>query len=153
MAVGMFGPAIPPELFEVLNTAVAAVCFVVCCYCGFYFLTEYRDMRSGLSLTLLEALRELLNRRLAVGTMIAFFGVGTRAAWVSAGRIFEALGFDASPMGKMPLVFFPIASTLILILGGACVARAITPRLLGRYAYLVTFGAVLFAIVATQAWR
>jgi hypothetical protein len=146
----MFVPSIPPELFEVLNAAVTAVCLVVMAYCGFYFVTEWRQMRRHLSMTEFETGRELLRRRLAFGTTIAFFGAGVRAAWVAIGIGLQDLGYDVSGMAKLPLILVPVAGTMILILGGACVSRAITPRSIGRWAYPVTAIAVAIAIALTR---
>lgn len=149
----MFVPTIPPELFEVLNTAVAAMCVVVTFYCCFYFVSEYRLMRRGLSLTPFEAGTQLFGHRLAIGTAITFFGAGGRAAWVASGHFFQVAGYDVERMAEVPLVLIPVVFTLVLILGGACVARAIVPRALGAYAYAVTLAAVLVAITATQVFR
>lgn len=149
----MFVPAIPPELFEVLNAAVAAVCLVVMAYCGFYFVSEWRQMRRHLSLSAIETGGELMRRRLAFGTTIAFFGAGVRAAWVSIAIVLQDIGYDTSRMAQLPLVLVPVAGTLILILGGACVSRAITPRAIGRWAYPVTALAVAIAVGLTQLWH
>lgn len=149
----MFVPTIPPELFEVLNTAVAAMCVVVIFYCGFYFVSEFRLMRRGLALTAFEAGAQLLGHRLAIGTAISFLGAGGRAAWVAAGHFLQVAGVNVDGMAELPLVLIPVGFTLVLILGGACVARAIVPRALGAYAYAVTLAAVLVAITATQVFR
>lgn len=144
---------LPPQLYEIMNVAIATMCLIVTSYCIYFALCEYRDMRKGLSLSPLEALREVFKWRLAIGTTVAFFGEGLRTTWIAIGLLLQARGYDATWMGDIPFVAVPVLGSILLILGGACIARSIIPREWGRWAYLVTVVAVAIAVTVMQFFR
>lgn len=145
--------AIPPELFELLNLARATVSIVVVALTCYYLMAEYRMMRRDLSFTRAEAISNLRKFRLAIGTIIAFSGEFTIAAYIATVRLIDKSPMPGRASWPFWLVAIPAIGTAVLVIGGACIARSIIPRERGRVVYWLTFLLVAGVVIVAAAVR
>lgn len=133
--------ALPGHLYEILNCAISAICFVALTICIRYLIIEYRE--TG----------QFLRLRLAVGLTVFFSGESPRTAWVWYARFQTNTGHNANWMGDWPYVLIPIAGSLLAVIGMACIVRALTPAAWGPRGYLAALGFALCCVIATQLLR
>lgn len=146
--------ALPADLDEILNIALAAVSFVVVAYCLYYFAVQYRMMRyDDPPLPLAQTVRLLWGHRLAFGTLVAFAGEFFQRGWSGAAHYLEHMTGHHVWMYQMPWALVPVAGVTIAIVGASCIARSIVPEAWGRFAYAVSISTVIVAVVATRIFR
>lgn len=145
------GTALPPRLYEILNSAIAATAFVALVICIRYLFIAYLQLR--LALSPLEALRELRKFRLAIGFTILLSGEMPRMTWVWLARYLENTGRPMQWMGHAPWVLIAIVTSGVTVLGMACVVRALVPEVWGKFGYWVAIGSAVIAVVLTQIFR
>lgn len=148
----MIEDALPPELHEVINGAIAATGIVLLVVCLRYLLTVYLHYRSEgngrwRSFLLLRQMR------LAVGATILLVGLVPLEGWLWWARYGLNTGRDVDWMGRAPWVYVPIAAGVAMVLGLACKLRALAPIAWGRFGYWAAIGVAVAAVVASQVWR
>lgn len=133
--------ALPPELYEILNCAIATISFVAWLICARYLYTEYNSIRG------------LLRLKLAFGFTVFLTGETIRMVWVWLARFLTNTNHDASWMGSVQWVWVPVIGSLTTIAGLACIVRALIPEAWGRWGYAGSLGAVILALLATRLFR
>lgn len=136
--------ALPSELYEVLNCAIAAISFVAWCICLRYLTTQYLAVRS---------ISGLLRLKLAIGLTVLLTGEWPRMAWVWLARYINNTAGEPGWMGTIPWVFIPIVSSAASVAGLACIVRAITPEAWGRWGYIVALTTAALAVIVSQVFR
>jgi hypothetical protein len=134
-------PALPPELYEVINAGLAACDFVAWVICLRYLLTEYL------------AGQHLRTYKLAIGFTVFLTGEWPRMTWAWLARDLTNSGHDPTWMGTLPWVFVPVGFSLICILGMSCIVKSLVPYVWGRWGYALSFGAAVLAIAASVLLR
>lgn len=142
---------IPPELFEMLNWARATVSLIIVVFAAFYQASEYRLMRAEMLLTRAEALSNLRKFKLSFGTFVAFFGELLLSGYAAIARYCENV-WQVHPNVRW-FILIPIAGGVIQTFGGACIARSIMPRAMGRWAYWSTLLLVAAVMVSSRIFR
>lgn len=133
--------ALPNDLYEILNCAIAATAAVALTICLRYLATEFHNIRG------------LMRLRLALGLTVFLFGETSRMTWVWLARYLANVHGDPAWMGRTPWVLVPIAGSALCVLGLAWLVRALSPAAWGRWGYVVALSAAALAVVGTQLVR
>lgn len=154
MAVSYDYDGILSEL-ELLNGSVAVSAFVLWCLCIRYLVSEvFRARHAAREMNVCFGFREALHSvsqlRMAVGFLVFLTGEWTHMGYRWFLRFFQNTGRDEAWLLEAPWAFSPIVSIAFVVIGFACVARAIVPRSWGRFGYWLTIGATLSALAFSQ---
>jgi hypothetical protein len=136
--------ALPPELYEILNCAIAITSLIAWMICLRYLLSEYLKERNLLG---------ILRLRLAIAMTVFLTGEWPRMAWLWIARYWGNTGRHIDWMGDVPWVFIPAIASTISVLGLACIVRAITPEAWGKWGYVVVLGTATLTVLLTQVFR
>lgn len=133
--------ALPGELYEILNCAIAATSIVALVICMRYLATEYHNIIG------------LLRLKLAIGFTVFLWGETARMTWVWLARYIANTHHDPSWMGTTPWVLIPIIGSAVSVLGMACIVKTLTPNAWGKWGYVGAIGAAALAVAVTQIVR
>lgn len=147
----MYLTPLPPELYEVLNCALATSDFVTLGICIRYLMTAYFQFRKAL--TPWQSLRAMRTLRLSIGFTVFLIGETPRMGYLWFVRYLANTGHDATWLSKGWWIFLPVAASAVAVFGMACVVRALIPEVWGRYGYVGTIAISVVAVIGTQLFR
>lgn len=133
--------ALPSELYEVLNCAIATTCAVALAICVRYLVIEFVQTRA------------LFRYKLAIGFTVFLLGETPRMTWVWLARFLANTHRDPSWMGTMPWLLIPIVGSAMCVAGMACIIKTLTPDVWGKWGYAGAVGLAAAAVILTQVFR
>lgn len=133
--------ALPSELYEILNCAIATTCAMALVICLRYLVVEFVHTRT------------LFRYKLALGFTVFLFGEAPRMTWVWLARFLSNTHHDSAWMGELPWVLVPIVGSAVSVAGMALIIRALAPEVWGRWGYLGALGLATAAVIGTQIFR
>lgn len=133
--------ALPPELYEILNCAIATTSAIALVICVRYLATEYQNIKG------------LLRLKLAIGFTVFLCGETARMTWVWLARYIANTHHDPAWMGAIPWLLIPIIGSAVSVFGMACIVKTLTPEAWGKWGYVGAIGAAAFAVAVTQIVR